>query len=184
MASRFGHPSEPVIKHIDDVEFSRLNKDAICDVCPQAKQQRLKFPRSDIKTMRNFELVHIDLWGPYRLESRDGTRYFLTIVDDFYRATWAFLLCVKSHVLRCLERVFTLISNQFGTSIKRVRSDNGSEFLSNACQDLFACKGVEHQKSCAYTPEQNGVVERKHRHLLQVALSLLFQSSLPTFFLG
>ncbi|KAL0430251.1 UNVERIFIED_CONTAM: Retrovirus-related Pol polyprotein from transposon RE1 [Sesamum radiatum] len=73
---------------------------------------------------------------------------------------------------------------QFGKTIKAIRSDNGSEFLSFRFQTILQTHGIIHQKSCVYTPQQNGVVEHKHKHLLSMARSLLFQASLPEKFWG
>lgn len=76
------------------------------------------------------------------------------------------------------------VENQFSTTIKTVRSDNGSEFLNKALATMFAAKGILHQTTCVYTPQQNGLVERKHRSLLNVARALRFHSSTPIGFWG
>lgn len=76
------------------------------------------------------------------------------------------------------------VKNQFSTTIKTVRSDNGSEFLNKTLAALFAAKGILHQTTCIYTPQQNGLVERKHRSLLNVARALRFHSSTPISFWG
>ncbi|XP_010260889.1 PREDICTED: uncharacterized protein LOC104599848 [Nelumbo nucifera] len=83
-----------------------------------------------------------------------------------------------------LQSFFKLVKTQFSTVIKSVRSDNGTEFLSQECHSFFTDLGVLHQKSCVYTPQQNGVVERKHRHLLQLAQVLIFQVDLRIKFWG
>nr|GEU77426.1 ribonuclease H-like domain-containing protein [Tanacetum cinerariifolium] len=76
----------------------------------------------------------------------------------------------------CMINFMNLILNQFKFSIKIVKSDNGTEFVNNKMHNLLNSLGIVHQTSCAYTLQQNGVVERKHIHLLNVARSLLFQS--------
>ncbi|GKB53596.1 ribonuclease H-like domain-containing protein [Tanacetum coccineum] len=75
-----------------------------------------------------------------------------------------------------------LIANQFLKRIKVIRSDNGTEFINNKMEKILKEKGIIHQTSCAYTPQQNGIAERKHRHLLNVARSLLFQGNIPLCF--
>ena len=67
-----------------------------CDVCPLAKQTRLSFHVSTISSAKPFELIHCDIWGPHKFFSYSGARYFLTIVDDFSRYTWIFLMRHKS----------------------------------------------------------------------------------------
>ncbi|GJR28915.1 ribonuclease H-like domain-containing protein [Tanacetum coccineum] len=109
----------------------------------QAKQTREHFPLSDHVLTELGELVHLDLWGPYKVTS---------IVDDFSR--------FKKH-------------------IKVFRSENSTEFVNQQFNALCESNGIIHQISCSYTPQQNGIVERKHKHLLNVARSLLFQGWIP-----
>lgn len=108
--------------------------------------------------------------------------YFLTIVDDFSRAVWIHLLLEKSEVKRVLPNFISLTHRQFGHKVKTVRSDNGTEFM--CLTKYFEEKGIIDQTSCVSTPQQNGRVERKHRHILNVARSLLFQANLPVRFWG
>ena len=75
-----------------------------------------------------------------------------------------------------------MIEAQFNTKILVIRSDNGTEFMQTTCLDFFASKGILHQKSIVKTPQQDGVVERKHRHLLDTARALRFHASLPKVF--
>lgn len=79
-----------VLKSIDGVTTVQL-KDHLCTVCPLAKQSRLSFTLSNSCSVHPFDLVHADIWGPYRVPIHDGERYFLTLVNDFYRYTWIFL---------------------------------------------------------------------------------------------
>lgn len=74
------------------------------------------------------------------------------------------------------------IRNQYDASIKILRSDNGKEFFNSNCTKLFSSLGIVHQSGCPYTPQQNGVVERKHRHILKVARALKFRSRVPNRF--
>lgn len=76
----------------------------------------------------------------------------------------------------------SFVKNQFHTSVKTIRVDNGTEFL--PLQNFFNMHGIELQYTCVYTLQQNGVIERKHRHILNVARSLLFQSRIPLHFWG
>lgn len=91
---------------------------------------------------------------------------------------------LKSQVLLHLKTFFSLSKNQFGKSIKHIRTNNGKEFLNNECSSLFSSHGTKHKSSCIYTPQQNGIVERKHRYLLEVACALKFQASVLKTFWG
>ncbi|GJZ12978.1 putative RNA-directed DNA polymerase, partial [Tanacetum coccineum] len=100
----------------------------------------------------------------------DGFKFFLTIVDDYSRAVWVYLLKSKTEVGEYIESFIKLVFTQFGKKVKIVRSDNGTEFVNHHLSNLFNDLGIIHQTSCAYTPQQNGIAERKHRHLLNVTL--------------
>ena len=98
----------------------------------------------------------------------------ITIVDDYTRFTSIFLMKHKDEAQPLIKHLFSYGSTQFESHIKKFRSDNGGEFLS--LQSFFKDNGFFFQHSCIYTPQQNGVVERKHRHILPVARALKIQA--------
>lgn len=85
---------------------------------------------------------------------------------------------------KTLQTFIKTIQTQYDIIVKTFRSDNGSEFTSKECQQIFMDFGILHQRTTPYTPQQNGRVEMKHRDLLKLARSLLFQASLPSQFWG
>lgn len=178
---RLGHLSSSRLdfmsKNLLNFPFQKYNK---CDVCALAKQTRLSFPTSLISTVKPFELIHCDIWGPYKVNSLSGAKYFLTIVDDYSRFSWVFFMQHKSETQQLLLNFFSFTKTQFGTCVKNIRFDNGREFLSMI--DFFHKEGITFQHSCVSTPQQNRVVERKHRHILETARALRFQSHLPLSF--
>lgn len=155
-----------------------------CEICPLAKHTRLPFHNSSIRSTKVFTLLHLDVWGPYNTPTFDGNKFFLTIVDDFSRTVWEFLLKFKSDVLQTLKQFFKMVATQFSTTVKGVRTANGGEFISSSLQDLFQDLRIIHYRTCAHTPQQNGVAERKHMHLLEVARALRFQGHIPLQFWG
>ncbi|CAA7060014.1 unnamed protein product [Microthlaspi erraticum] len=180
---RLGHPSFSVFSSLP--LFSGASKSVCsgqCDVCFRAKQTREVFSESLNKTKECFSLIHVDVWGPYRVPSSTGAVYFLTIVDDYSRAVWTYLLLEKSEVSKVLKNFLAYTEKQFGKTVRMVRSDNGTEFM--CLSSFFREKGIVHQTSCVATPQQNGRVDRKHRHILNVARALLFQGNLPIKFWG
>ncbi|KAG7567306.1 Reverse transcriptase RNA-dependent DNA polymerase [Arabidopsis thaliana x Arabidopsis arenosa] len=175
---RFGHPSSKVLKLLPFSDSTTHDFDSkTCEICIKAKQTRESFPLSNNKTSFPFEMVHCDLWGPYRTTSICGSNYFLTLVDDYTRAVWLYLLPSKQTAPLHLKNFISLVERQFSTKIKTIRSDNGSEFV--CLSSFFAEHGIVHETSCVGTPQQNGRVERKHRHILNVARALRFQARLP-----
>ncbi|CAA7022560.1 unnamed protein product [Microthlaspi erraticum] len=184
---RLGHPSLPVTGLIPGVCTSSTSNNSellikSCDTCFRAKQTRQCFPDSLNNAKESFDLIHCDLWGPYRTTAFCGSRYFLTIVDDHSRAVWLYLLPDKTLVSQQLRDFVAMIERQFSKKVKRIRSDNGTEFL--CLTRFFQEKGILHETSCVYTPQQNGRVERKHRHILNIARALRFQAHLPIEYWG
>ncbi|GKC43676.1 retrovirus-related pol polyprotein from transposon TNT 1-94 [Tanacetum coccineum] len=179
---RLGHASGDKLTHIDFLNDSSF--DQVCDSCIKAKHTKLPFPKSSIKTNDCFELIHCDIWGKYRVPSISGANYFLTIVDDFSRSVWVFLLKFKHEASSCLMKFHTMIKTQFGKSVKRICTDNGGEFTSNDMLEFYNDHGILLETSCPHTPQQNRVVERKHRHLLETARALIFEANLPKRFWG
>lgn len=139
---RLGHAPTPLLK-IPVIKNLLLDTTHYnCHVCPLAKQTRLSFPTSISQTTAMFDLVHADVWGPYRVPTYNGFKYFLTLVDDFSRMTWTFLLRLKSDVFVVLNDFILLIENQFSTTLKVLRYDNGYEF-NNLCTTFFKSKGIK-----------------------------------------
>jgi len=154
-------------------------------ICSKARQHRLPFPHSQIHSTHIFELIHIDLWGPYHVQTYNGFKYFLTIVDDYSRATWTHLLTTKSNAMTIIKAFIEMANTQFNTKVQTIRSDNVLELgLAKETTKYFMAKGILHQTSCVETPQQNGVVERKYNHLLETSRALLFHSGLPVKYWG
>nr|KYP37322.1 Retrovirus-related Pol polyprotein from transposon TNT 1-94 [Cajanus cajan] len=147
-----------------------------CSTCQLSKQNRLPFPNPNHFSPNLFDLLHADIWGPFREHTYDGFKYFLTLVEDKSRFTWIFLLKHKSDCVVVIPQFISYIETQFNKTIKTFRSDNAKELAFN---DLFSKKGIIHQYSCVERPQQNSVVERKHLHILNIARALMFQSNVP-----
>ena len=153
--TRLGHPSSKVLKLFQFSDFSTFDSKK-CEICIRAKQTRDIFPLSINKTIFAFELIHCDLWGPYRTTAICGSRYFLTILDDYSRAVWIYLLSSKTEAPKHLKNFIALVERQFSSQVKTVRCDNGSEFI--CLSRFFAENGIIHETSCVGTPQQNGRV--------------------------
>jgi transposase InsO family protein len=84
-------------------------------------------------------------------------------VDDYSRFTWVFFLQDKSQTQETLKGFLRRAQNEFGLRIKKIRSDNGTEFKNSQIKGFLEDEGIKHEFSSPYTPQQNGVVERKNR---------------------
>ena len=126
-----------------------------------------------MSTSKSFELLHMDWFGPTQYTSIVGNKYGFVIVDDYTRYAWIFFLVEKSDVFATFKSFVKGIHNEFETTIKRVRSDNDSEFKNTRIDELCDEFGIRHQFSPKYTPQSNSLVERKNRTLIDMARSML-----------
>ncbi|KAL0295022.1 UNVERIFIED_CONTAM: Copia protein [Sesamum radiatum] len=118
---RLGHLSKSSTKHITSLPQID-STDAPCDVCPLAKMHKLPFASSAIRTKSTFDLVHMDIWGPYKEPTTFACHYFLTIVDDFSRSTWTFYMKYKSQSLETFQNFCKLVLSQFNKHVKCIRT--------------------------------------------------------------
>jgi hypothetical protein len=115
----------------------------------------------------------MDLFGPVAYLSTGGSKYALVIVDDFSRFTWVFFLQDKSETQGTLKHFLRWAQNEFELKVKKIRSDNGSEFKNLQVEEYLEEEGIKHEFSAPYTPQQNGVVERKNMSLIDTARTML-----------
>ncbi|GJS17042.1 ribonuclease H-like domain-containing protein [Tanacetum coccineum] len=120
--SRLGHPSDQVLSVLSKSIGLKYDKCiSPCDICHKAKQTRDPFPLSDHKFVSVGDLVHLNLWGPYRVVSREGSMYFLTIVDGYSTVVWAYLIKTKYEVAFFIENFVELLNIQFNKKVKVFR---------------------------------------------------------------
>ena len=117
--------------------------------------------------------------GPARVPSVSGHRYYIVFIDDFSRVSWVYLLKDRGHVYYVLRTFLAEIKNQFNVTPKILRTDNALEFVQSKIASHCASLGIIHQTSCPHTSQQNGVAERKHRHILDVTRTLMIHMHVP-----
>ena len=177
---RLGHPSFGYLKKLYPSLFSGYeDKKFDCETCIRAKSHRVSFPSSLNKSTKPFDLVHSDVWGPSPVNSSVGNRWFVLFIDNCTRMTWLYVLKTKGEVSHVFKSFFNMVQNQFNRNIKILRSDNGGEFVNYTLREFFHSKGIIHETSCVGTPQQNGVAERKNRHILETARSMLLEYEVP-----
>ncbi|RVW69976.1 Retrovirus-related Pol polyprotein from transposon TNT 1-94 [Vitis vinifera] len=181
--NRLGHPSLSKFQKMVP-RFSTLSS-LPCESCQLGKHTRVSFPkRLNNRAKSPFELVHTDVWGPCRTASTLGFQYFVTFIDDYSRCTWLFLMKNRAELFSIFQKFYTEIQTQFNISIRVLRSDNAREYFSAPFTSFMSHHGILHQSSCAHTPQQNGVAERKNRHLVETARTILLHSNVPFRFWG
>ena len=166
-----------LVRGLKDVKFE---KDKLCSACQFGKQVVNTHPtKAYMSTTRVLELLHMDLFGPTTYKSLGGNLYCLMIVDDYSRYTWVFFLHDKTEVASCLKKFAKRAQNEFEVKLKKIRSDNRKEFDNTNIEAYCAEVGIKHEVSATYTPQQNGVVERKNRTLITLARTMLDNYNTP-----
>jgi transposase InsO family protein len=161
---------------LTDVYFEENRRVA----CQAGKQVGSTHHRKNVMTTsRLLELLHMDLFRPVAYLSIRGSKYGLVIVDDFFRFTWVFFLQDKSETQGTLKRFLRRAQNEFELKVKKIRSDNGSEFKNLQVEEFLEEEGIKHEFSAPYTPQQNGVAERKNRTLIDMARTMLGEYKTP-----
>ncbi|GJS31059.1 retrotransposon protein, putative, ty1-copia subclass [Tanacetum coccineum] len=127
-------------------------------------------------------LIHTDVCGPFRIVSRQGASYFVTFTDDFSRYGYVYLLKHKHEVFETFKVFQKEVENQLGKTIKSLRSDRGGEYMSQEFLDHLKEHGIIAHRTPPYTPQNNGVSERRNQTLLDMVRSMMSQTTLPKSF--
>ncbi|KAL2233631.1 UNVERIFIED_CONTAM: Retrovirus-related Pol polyprotein from transposon TNT 1-94 [Sesamum indicum] len=187
---RLGHISQKGLDFLkrDGVLNDKIDKLDFCDECVMGKQHRVQFPMTPSPNPSMspciLDYVHADVWGPSTVPTHGGNRYFLSIIDNFSRKVFVFLMKHKSEVFDKFKNWKIFVENQTGKKLKSLRTDNGLEFCNKNFSDLCEEFGIKRHKTNPYTPQQNGIAERMNRTLLDKVRCLLISSGLPKSFWG
>nr|KAJ0209246.1 hypothetical protein LSAT_V11C400222660 [Lactuca sativa] len=169
--------------HVRGLPLLKFEKEHLCAACEMGKQSRKSHPtRINTKIVEALELLHIDLCGPSAIDSIGRSKYILVIIDEFLRFTWVFFLKQKSDATPKRKAFIKQIEVQLKKTVRNIRSDNGLEFKNKDFEDVLADKGITHNFLAPYTPQQNGIVERRNRSLCEAARTMLSFASLPLYF--
>jgi len=178
---RLGHLSfDTMIKVFPEMMSKVDRRKLVCDACEYGKHTRSTYVSRGLRSVSPFMLIHSDVWT-CPITSISGMRYFVTFIDCYSRVTWIYLIKHKSEVLKCFQNFSSLIENQYDARVKVLRTDNGTEYVNNEFGNFLSAKGILHQITCPDTPPQNRVAERKNRHILEVARSLMYTMNVPKF---
>ena len=157
----------------------------ICDGCLVGKQSRNVFNKAlPMRSSNVLDVVHSDVCGPFDEKSLGGNRYFITFVDEYSRKMWIYLIQTKDEVFDVFKRFKVLVENQSSKKLKILRTDGGGEYTSKKFESFCVENGVEHEVTAPYTPQHNGLAERRNRTILDMARCMVKHRNLPKSFWG
>ena len=184
--SLLGHASISRIKQLVSRGLlgSVSNKSFDCMPCQFGKQTALPFNNNVSYALSSFDLIHSDVWGPSLISTPGGSRYFVIFVDDFSQYTWIYLFKNHSELYQIYRDFTNMIETQFSKPIKVFKSDNAQEYKAYEFTSILHQFGIVPHSSCAGTSQQNGRVELKLRHILDVVRATTIAASTPSQFWG
>ena len=167
---------------VDGINLKHIpTNNPFCESCIFGKQHKLSFPKHSTTRASNLlDLIHSDIKGK-TTPTHTGFQYFITFIDDYSQYTIIYLLKLKS---QAFSKFKAFAENQLGRHIKVLRTDNGGEYISEEFRTFCIEHGIERQYTTPFTPEQNGVSERKNRTLFNAILSMLHRSQFSIAYWG
>lgn len=186
---RLGHRNCDAIVKLcelaDGFDVAECKCNDVCEVCVRGKMHRSPFPKeSESKSSAVLDLVHTDICGPMRTATLGGRKYFLTFTDDYSRYTVVYIVRRKSETLEKIKEFVEMAKTQFGRKPKILRSDRGGEYIGNQVRNYLKSNGIVGQLTVPYSPQQNGVAERKNRYIVEMARCMLIDAKLDDRFWG
>ncbi|GJS88932.1 retrovirus-related pol polyprotein from transposon TNT 1-94 [Tanacetum coccineum] len=160
----------------------KYRKNHLCLACEQGKSRKASLsPKLVPSTESKLELLHMDLCGPMRVASINGKKYILMIVDDYSRDTRVYFLHTKDEAPDMIIDFVNQVQRNLKALILTIKTDNGTKFKNEKLRSFYAKLVIVHKTSIAQMPQQNGVVERRNRTLVEAARTMLIFSKAPEF---
>jgi transposase InsO family protein len=170
-------------EHILGLTNVVFEKDRLCSACQAGKQVGAHhLAKNILSSSRPLKLPHMHFFRPIAYISIGGNKYGLVIVDDFSRFTWVFFLHDKSEANRVVKNLIRRVKNEFELKVKNVRSDNSSEFRNTQVEEFLDEEGIKHELSAPHTPQQNGIIEKRNRTLIEPTRTMLDEYKTPASF--
>jgi len=165
-----------VVKGLPQID---IRTDIVCAGCQYGKAHQLPYKESEHRSKAPLELIHSDVFGPVKQISIRGMRYMVTFIDDFSMYVWVYFMKEKYGTFTKFKEFKEKIEGELNTKILCLRTDNGREYLSNEFTIYLKEHKIRRQLTCPNTPQQNGVAERKNRHLAETCRSMLHAKNVP-----
>jgi len=169
-------------KMVDELpQFKAIQQ--VCEGCLAGRQHRDSFPKESIwRASKILQLVHADIYGPINQISNSSKRYLITFIDDFNRKIWVYFLTDKSEAFDTFKIYKAKVEKETRAFIQSLRTDRGGEFTSLKFISFCNENGIYKQLTAPYTPQQNGVAERKNRTIMNMVRSMLSEKRIPKSF--
>ncbi|GJU42702.1 retrovirus-related pol polyprotein from transposon TNT 1-94 [Tanacetum coccineum] len=160
----------------------KFENDHLCFACAMGKSKKQSHkPKSEDTNQEKLYLLHMDLCGPMRAASVNGKKYILIILDDYSRFTWVKFLASNDEAPDFIIKFSKMIQIRLNATVRNIRTNNGTEFVNQTLPDYFEQVGISHKTLVARTPQQNGVVERRNRTLVEAVHKMLIYAKAPLF---
>ncbi|GJZ42951.1 retrovirus-related pol polyprotein from transposon TNT 1-94 [Tanacetum coccineum] len=152
----------------------KFEKDHLCSACSMGKSKKKPHkPKSEDTNQEKLYLLHMGLYGPMCVACVNGKKYILVIVDDYSRFTWVKFLRSKNEAPDFIIKFLKMIQVRLQVTVRRIRTDNGTEFVNQTLCEYNKKIGISHETSVALSPQQNNVVERRNCTLIEDACTML-----------
>lgn len=177
---RLGHPSSPIVSTVlklCHLPYTFNSTKSLCTSCCVGKSHKLPFYNNFTPCSAPLEVVHSDIGVPSPIIPSQGFRYYVHFIDAYSRFTWIYLIHNKFDVAKNFPQFKAQAELQLNHKLKVLHTDGGGEYI--ALKSYLNQHGIIHRVSCLHTPEQNGIAERKHKHIVDMGLTLLTKASLP-----
>ncbi|GJU36949.1 retrovirus-related pol polyprotein from transposon TNT 1-94 [Tanacetum coccineum] len=173
---RFGNDHIANIMGYEDYQMGNVTISQIYYV--ESKKHSHK-PKAEDSIQEKLYLLHMDLCGPMRIQSINGRKYILVIVDDYSRFTWVKFLRSKDEVPEFVIKFLKMIQVLLNATVCNIRTNNGTEFVNQTLRAYYEEVRISHQTSVARTPQQNGIVKRRNRTFVEASRTILIFSKAP-----
>jgi hypothetical protein len=188
--ARFGHVNFISLKKMASAKIVHGlpeldHVEQLCEACLAGKHRCAPFPsQATRRATRSLQLLHGDLCGPITPTTPTGSMYFLLLVDDHNRYMWLSLLPSKGLAVDAIKKIKAAAEKKSGHELCGLRTDKGGEFTAAQFTEYCAELGIRREMAAPYSPQQNGVVERRNQTIMAAARCMLKAKNLPRIFLG
>nr|GEX50781.1 probable E3 ubiquitin-protein ligase RZFP34 [Tanacetum cinerariifolium] len=160
----------------------KFENDHLCSACAMGKTKKKSHkPKSEDTNQEKLYLLHMDLYGLMRVESVNGKKYILVIVDDYSRFTWVKCLRSKDEATYFIIKFLKMIQVRRKVSVCRIQTDNETEFVNQTLREYYEEVHISHKTLVARSLQQNGVAERRNRTLIEAARTMLIYAQASLF---